>query len=78
VKLRYPGLNRAVSRTLSDARRDAGVTQTALANQLGWAQSAVSRIESGERLVTLEEFVRIADILGIEPIALMQRVLTRE
>jgi transcriptional regulator with XRE-family HTH domain len=78
VKSRHASLPRAVCQTLIEARREARLTQTALGRRLGWAQSAVSRIESGDRAVEFVEFVRIAEALGIEPAVLMQRALSHD
>jgi transcriptional regulator with XRE-family HTH domain len=67
-----------VCQTLIEARRESGMTQAALGRRLGYAQSAISRIESGDRAVEFVEFVRIADALGIDPTVLMQRALSRD
>jgi transcriptional regulator with XRE-family HTH domain len=77
VTSRHATLHRAVCRTLAEARRDAGLTQMALARRLGWAQSVVSRLESGQRLVGFVELVLIAEALRIDPMLLAQRTLER-
>jgi transcriptional regulator with XRE-family HTH domain len=71
-------LSRAARQTLIEARRDAGVTQLFLSRRLGWAQSAISRIESGQRTVGLVEFILIAEALRVDPQTLVQRVLARQ
>jgi Predicted transcription factor, homolog of eukaryotic MBF1 len=58
--------------TLSDARRQAGVTQRDLAERLGKSPSHVARIECGQRRVDTLEFYLIARSIGIEPVELFE------
>jgi ribosome-binding protein aMBF1 (putative translation factor) len=48
-----------------DAREQAGLTQTQLANKLNVAQSAVSRIEAGRTNPSVRTLVAIAAALGV-------------
>ena len=48
------------------ARRDAGLTQVALAKKLGRPQSFVSKFERGERRLDVAEFLDVARALGID------------
>lgn len=50
---------------LKQARVKAGLTQFELAERIGCDQSVISRIESGERSVTLERLKSIAGALRI-------------
>lgn len=52
---------------LIDARKEKGVTQAELAEQLGKPQSFVSKYERTERRLDVVEYVHIASQLGIEP-----------
>jgi len=52
---------------LVQARRDAGLTQVALAKKLGRPQSFVSKFERGERRLDVAEFLDVARALGIDP-----------
>lgn len=52
---------------LVQARRDAGLTQVALAKRLGRPQSFVSKFERGERRLDVPEFLDVARALGIDP-----------
>ena len=51
---------------LVEARRDAGLTQVALAKKLGRPQSFVSEFERGERRLDVTEFIDVARALGID------------
>jgi transcriptional regulator with XRE-family HTH domain len=51
---------------LVEARREAGLTQVALAKKLGRPQSFVSKFERGERRLDVTEFLDIARALGID------------
>lgn len=53
---------------LRQARLKAGLTQSALAEAIGCNQSDISRIESGQRDITLERLKAIAAVLGV-PVA---------
>ncbi|WP_411280351.1 helix-turn-helix domain-containing protein, partial [Gemmatimonas sp.] len=51
---------RAVARRIAEVRRLAGITQEALAEQLGIALKNVQRIESGRQNLTLQTLARVA------------------
>lgn len=48
----------ALSRTLRERRQAAGLTQMALAKQLGSSQSRVAKLEGGDESVSLELLIR--------------------
>ena len=52
---------------LVQARRDAGLTQVALAKKLGRPQSFVSKFERGERRLDVIEFLEVARALSLDP-----------
>ena len=58
---------------LCDARKQAGLSQTALADQLGKRQQFVSKYESGERRLDVVEFVDVATTLRLNWIQLLGR-----
>jgi transcriptional regulator with XRE-family HTH domain len=55
---------------IAELRKD--MSQAALAAAIGIDRSAMSRIESGERAISLSELVRISAELGVEPTGLLQ------
>lgn len=48
------------------ARKDAGLTQQQVADQLSKPQSFVAKYEGGERRLDIVEFVEISRVLGVE------------
>lgn len=63
---------------LVQARIDAGLTQKALAKQLGRATSYVSKYETGERKLRIGYFVKICDVLDLDARREIMRVLRPE
>jgi DNA-binding XRE family transcriptional regulator len=59
--------NRAVAAVVLAARRDADLTQKQLADQMGIHRNTIVRIESGERSMTIAEFMLFARVLRISP-----------
>ncbi|QPC94995.1 helix-turn-helix domain-containing protein [Mesorhizobium sp. INR15] len=59
---------------LIEKREDAGVTQSELADRLGEYQSFVARLESGQRRVDVVEFLALAEILGFDPSAVVNKL----
>ncbi len=62
--LRSPG-HLALMAALKQARRDAELTQTELADRLERPQSFVAKYENGERKIEVVEFVYITEAIGI-------------
>jgi ribosome-binding protein aMBF1 (putative translation factor) len=74
---KYPGRHRAVISAIRDARREKGISQRALSEKLGEVSNYIHMIEAGQRNVLAEEFIVIAEMLGIDPHELLSRVLRR-
>lgn len=51
---------------ISEARRDAGLSQEQLSDMTGLSRSDISRIENGVRNVTMDSLTKIAHALGCE------------
>ena len=60
-------------RLLREARAEAGLSQSQLAELLGEPQSFVSKYESGTRRLDLVELREITEALGVELSALIAR-----
>lgn len=54
----------ALSRSLRERRLGAGLTQTALASQIGSSQSRVAKLEAGDASVSLELLIRALLAVG--------------
>lgn len=77
---RYCAEELALRALLRDRRRNGGLRQADLAERLGVPQSFVSKYESGERLLTFTETVRILKEIEIDLKDVMDRLeqLTHE
>jgi transcriptional regulator with XRE-family HTH domain len=66
-------LQQTVGRRLLAYRKSVGLTQEALADILGVHRTYLGGIERGERNLTLKSVERIAERIGHEPLALLER-----
>jgi len=58
--------HRALAALLSDLRAESHVSQATLASELGIDQAAVSRVESGQRRLTVSETFAWLEALGLD------------
>lgn len=65
-------LQKTVGRNLRTYRQERGISQEALAEVLGVHRTYMGGIERGERNLTLKSLERIADKVGLDPLALLQ------
>lgn len=63
---------------LAAARKNKGLTQAQVAEVLGRPQSFVAKYEGGERRLDVIEFLDVAEILEIDPCALIAQVRSRD
>ena len=70
-----PNLHARIVAALTVARLEARLRQVDLAKLLGWQQAYVSRYETGERMLAVDEFVAVAQAIGVDPVALLAQVL---
>lgn len=75
--LRSPG-HLALMAALKQARLDAGLTQTELADRLERPQSFVAKYENGERKVEVVEFVQIVSAIGCDGCGIMDAIRRAE
>ncbi len=57
---------------LVQARKSSGLTQVQAAKGLGKPQSYVSKYENGERRLDFPEFIKVADVLGIDVVSFLE------
>lgn len=55
----------AIGHRVRTARGISGISQTAAASQLGVSQPTYARIEAGQRKLTGDELVALADLFGV-------------
>lgn len=60
------------------ARQETGLTQAQLARRLGVDQSLISRIESGQRPLTVDFLKELAGTLELDPAELVRAPATGE
>ena len=60
-----------LGRRIAQFREERGLSQSALAKQMGTSQSAISQIESGERNPSFETLRQIAKALSVTPALLV-------
>ena len=53
---------------LVEKRGAAGLTQQDVADRIDWPQSAIAKIENGERRLDVVEFVVLAQVIGFDPV----------
>jgi transcriptional regulator with XRE-family HTH domain len=58
---------RAVGQRLAAAREAAGLTQLAAARRLGVPQTAIAKLELGQRQLRFVEGIRLAGMYGVRP-----------
>jgi transcriptional regulator with XRE-family HTH domain len=68
---------RAIVAVLIDARRRAGLSQRALAGQIGKSPSHVTMIERGQRRVDTLELLLMARAMNLDPLILVGRMASR-
>jgi transcriptional regulator with XRE-family HTH domain len=57
------------------ARKSANLTQEQMAKRLGQHQSFLSKVEQGERLLDVVEFIELAQALKADPVKIVADVL---
>lgn len=80
-----PGLNKfvhsgdqlAFCERMRLARKQAGLTQSELAEKLGKPQSFVAKYEIGERRLDILEFLAVTGAIGTDPIRLLRALLKK-
>ncbi len=65
-------LQRTVGRNLRAYRMERGISQEAFAGILMVNRTYMGSVERGERNLTLRAVERLADRLGVDPLALLQ------
>ena len=72
-----PNLAEAFAQILQEARGQARLSQTALADEVGCARSFISFLETRDHLPSLNTFLVISHALGIPSVELLARLEAR-
>jgi DNA-binding transcriptional regulator YiaG len=62
---------------IAAVRQAAGISQRALAAKMRRSNSYISKIECGERQLSIEELLDLCAAIGVDPLALLGRVLQK-
>lgn len=73
AKTIYRAENRKLVDVLRERREALGISQSALARELGWKQQKVSFIETGARRMDVLEYITLSRALGLSPLAALRR-----
>ncbi|WP_323042687.1 helix-turn-helix transcriptional regulator [Gemmobacter sp.] len=75
-KTLWSDAQQALVAALVKARKEAGLSQAALAGRLRCQQSLIARIESGERRIDVVEFVILTRSTGADASEMLERLAT--
>lgn len=64
-----------VIEAIASARKDASLSRRQLSLRIGAHSNVMQKIETGDRDVTVSEFITIAKEIGIDPVELFRRAL---
>lgn len=70
--MNYSTIDKAIGRSIREARESQGIRLTKLANDLGIAKQTLSYYETGQRSIPDDTFYKICDILGLDPHRIMK------
>nr|WP_224741268.1 helix-turn-helix transcriptional regulator [Bradyrhizobium sp. 2S1]MCK7665001.1 helix-turn-helix domain-containing protein [Bradyrhizobium sp. 2S1]MCK7665298.1 helix-turn-helix domain-containing protein [Bradyrhizobium sp. 2S1] len=59
---------------MTNARKNAGLTQSQLAKRLSKPQSFVAKFEGGERRIDVIEFITICRMMSVDPLAILRKL----
>lgn len=63
-----------VIKALREARVAGHITQEELGKALGRPQSFIAKVENGERLLDIIEFVHLCRLVGIDPVSIINKL----
>ena len=69
------GLRERLGVRLRSARTNSGLLQQALAEKLGVSRASIASIEAGKQSISVEQLVKIANLLEVSPVDILAEVL---
>lgn len=67
----------AFTALLKEERKNAGLTQAALAKKLRRPQSYISKYERGDRRLDVIEFIEVARVIGFDPHDFLRKLVSK-
>ena len=75
AKAQRQGWRRTAGKVIAASRKDADLTQDALAKRVGWSRNTLASVERGRGKVEFGDVVMIARALSERPDTLIRRIL---
>ena len=72
-----PNEHKIVGDVLAEFRKSAGLRQQDVAARLNKPQSFVSAYEAGQRRIDILELMRVADVVGADPVLVFTEITRR-
>lgn len=70
-------LGNAIQKTLKDARKHSGLSQSDVAEQYGCSTQFISKLENQSNDLSMSILLKLADIYELSPEGLMEQILLR-
>ena len=67
-------INKRLEKALTQIRKEADLTQIDVAKRLKKPQSFVSKYETGERKLTVGDYLAVCEAIGIDPAKLINQL----
>ncbi|ESY13616.1 MULTISPECIES: helix-turn-helix domain-containing protein [unclassified Mesorhizobium] len=74
AKTLHSDRHRRLAQLLTEKRKQAGLTQAAVAKALDRHQPFIANIENADRRVDLIEFLDLAKVVGFDPYEVLQQI----
>ncbi|MDG4906309.1 helix-turn-helix transcriptional regulator [Mesorhizobium sp. WSM4898] len=74
AKTLHSDRHRRLAELLTEKRKQAGLTQAAVAKALHRYQPFIANIENGDRRLDLVEFLELAKVVGFDPYEVLRQV----
>ena len=71
-------MHQELERRLAQIREAAGIKQADLAKRITWSQAVLSRVESGERQLSRDDFTIVAEAIGTSEALQLSKSLGRD
>lgn len=67
--------SKSARQAIQGSRKDVGLNQEVVSERMGWTIDVLSNVEAGRRKITIEEFIVLAQQMGVDPETMFRRVM---